>query len=101
MKKLLQKICGVRHSKMEYFKIDDRFTFIEINIKCPICGHQEKTLYDELGKDCPVCLIPWIEFLFKWHDCWVGFYYDRINKHLYFFPIPMLGILIRFEKEIS
>jgi hypothetical protein len=30
-----------------------------------------------------------IDFNFLWYDFWVGFYYDRKTKHLYFCPLPM------------
>jgi len=39
-----------------------------------------------------------IKIIFAWYDCWLGFYYDRKNKALYFFPIPMLGLKFQFEK---
>ena len=35
-----------------------------------------------------------IKFIFRWYDFWVGFYFDRKNKVVYFFPIPMFGIKI-------
>jgi hypothetical protein len=37
-----------------------------------------------------------IKFLFKWYDLWIGFYYDKNNKKLYFLPIPCFGIVIQF-----
>ena|SRR3990167_6314772 len=32
-----------------------------------------------------------IEFIFRWYDLWVGFYWDRKSRILYFFPVPMFG----------
>lgn len=40
-----------------------------------------------------------VKFLFAWYDLWVGFYYDRHRAHLYFMPIPMFGIIIKFPQR--
>ena len=37
-----------------------------------------------------------IKLFFRWYDFWVGFYYDKANKALYFCPLPMIGI--KFSK---
>lgn len=37
---------------------------------------------------------PWIKFLFRWYDLYVGFYYDRFKKHLY---IVFLGLVLRIR----
>lgn len=37
--------------------------------------------------------------IFKWYDLWVGFYWDRDNRRLYFLPLPMVGICLHFESE--
>jgi len=38
-----------------------------------------------------------IDFLFAWYDLWVGFFWDKKNKWLYFLPLPTLGIIIKFD----
>lgn len=37
------------------------------------------------------------ELLFKWYDFWVGFFWDKEAHWLYFFPIPTLGIVLKFK----
>jgi hypothetical protein len=39
-----------------------------------------------------------VEFIFKWFDLWIGFFFwDQKKSWLYFFPIPMLGIIFKFK----
>jgi len=40
-----------------------------------------------------------IKFIFAWYDFWVGLFFDRKKKRLYFFPLPMVGILFDLRKE--
>ena len=37
-----------------------------------------------------------IKQLFVWYDFWMGFYWDKKKKTLYFFPISMFGLKIIF-----
>lgn len=40
-----------------------------------------------------------IKSTFAWYDLRVGFYWDCINRKLYFFPIPCLGLVVRFKQQ--
>ena len=39
-----------------------------------------------------------VEFIFKWFDFWIGMFWDSKKKYLYILPIPMCGIILKFEK---
>lgn len=40
-----------------------------------------------------------ISLLFAWYDIWVGLFWDKKKKWLYFFPIPCLGIIFKFRRK--
>ena len=54
-------------------------------------------LFHELAKPDKPRLTIKVEPLFKWFDFWIGFFWDSKKKWLYFLPIPMFGVIIKFE----
>jgi len=42
-----------------------------------------------------------IEGIFAWYDFWIGFYWDKVRKCLYFFPFPMLGVKMSFAAPVN
>lgn len=42
-----------------------------------------------------------VKFMFAWYDFWIGLYYDRANRKLYFFPLPMIGIVVEFSSRFK
>jgi len=42
-----------------------------------------------------------IQFLFKWYDLWIGFFYDKKKNWIYFLPLPMIGVIIKLPEKWS
>lgn len=42
-----------------------------------------------------------IKPIFRWYDIWIGFYWDKDNRVLYCFPIPMFGLKIQFKNKFE
>jgi len=36
-----------------------------------------------------------VRLIFAWYDFWVGVFFDRDNRRIYLFPIPMVGLMIQ------
>jgi hypothetical protein len=73
--------------------------------RCPQCG-STNIEYDrglwfchQPREDCGFWghMPPYFELVLAWYDFWVGFYWDKKNKKLYFFPIPCIGISVQFK----
>lgn len=39
--------------------------------------------------------------IFAWYDLWVGFFWDSNKRRLYFFSIPMLGLVFDLSKFVG
>lgn len=37
--------------------------------------------------------------IFAWYDLWVGAYWDSAKRRLFILPIPMIGVVIEFQKD--
>ena len=37
-----------------------------------------------------------VEIIVAWYDFWVGVFYDKKKRWLYIFPVPCIGIVIKF-----
>jgi hypothetical protein len=36
-----------------------------------------------------------VKLMFAWYDMWIGAFWDRKQKTLYLFPLPMIGMKIQ------
>ena len=36
--------------------------------------------------------------MFAWYDFWVGVFWDRRNRRIYVFPLPMVGVCIQLKE---
>jgi len=41
-----------------------------------------------------------VSFYVRWYDLWIGAYYDRIDRTLYFCPLPMVGMKYRRKERV-
>ncbi len=41
-----------------------------------------------------------VRLIFRWYDLWIGFYWDRTKRILYFFPVPTVGFEITTENSM-
>lgn len=43
------------------------------------------------------------KLIFRWYDLWVGLFIDTKKRVIYFFPFPMLGIMVTLKapNEVS
>lgn len=40
-----------------------------------------------------------VRVIFAWFDLWIGLYWDRKERNLYVFPVPMFGIVLGFGRR--
>lgn len=42
-----------------------------------------------------------MKIIFKWYDLWIGIFVDTRKEFLYVFPIPMLGLMIKYSRILN
>lgn len=40
-----------------------------------------------------------VNLIFKWFDFWIGLFWDQKKRWLYFFPIPCIGLVLKFKNN--
>jgi len=44
-------------------------------------------------------LFKWLSIIFAWYDFWIGWFWNINKRKLYIFPIPCIGIVIKFKEK--
>jgi hypothetical protein len=42
-----------------------------------------------------------VSFICKGYDAWVGFFWDRDKRWLYFLPVPCIGIILKLKPKVA
>jgi len=43
----------------------------------------------------------YLEFIFKWYDGWIGWFWDSQKRLLYIFTLPFFGVIMKFPVPVS
>ena len=65
--------------------------YIIINVFLLLCVIVSNALGDSTGL---IAISPVV----KWFDIWVGFFWDTKSKKLYYFPFPMIGLVVSWQQ---
>jgi hypothetical protein len=38
--------------------------------------------------------------IFVWYDLWIGFFWNKDKRRLYFFPLPCIGLYVNFPAKV-